>query len=195
MKNLVKLPMALLFLMVSVSCSTDSNSPNSDSLGENPINDFNTPSENAYFGFLYGLSSANVPLDQPIESSSTNLLIGRWKITKIGIDQNDDGNVVYYNYQDYRHKDCGLSYLQFNNDGIVFENCYFNDDDGCILYTGASKWEVVIGSNLKISDYNNIFVVQTSDTELILKYDYNDENYLWAPLQVYYYYDRILATN
>ena len=122
MKNLFKLPIAILYLIVLVSCSTDlpdlpplievvkpqvPEEINDDDPEEN--NDGNTTGIN--FGFFdSGTSSANY-IDMPIESSSTNLFVGRWKIIKIGVDEDDNGDLEYsYNYEDYANKDCGLSF-------------------------------------------------------------------------------------
>ena len=196
MKKLIKLTLTILFVVVYLSCSKDNNIPDIDFTGSNPRNNnipsnnnSNTPSLNIYFGFLDGPGSSNTYIDLPIESSSTNLLIGRWIITKVGVDENNDNHVEYYNYQDFNHKDCGLSFLQFNNDGIAFENCYYNDRGICTLYTEIDNWEL-IDDNLRTTYYNNIFLIHISDTELILKYDWNFENSLWGPMQTYYHYER-----
>lgn len=190
MKNLMR---SLLFLIVLVSCSTDSpNQPEKPVFsGDNPggLNDGNTI--NVYFGFLDGDGSSNTYIDMPIDSSPTNLLIGRWKIIKLGIDENNDGNIRYYNYQEFEHKDCGLSFLQFNNNGVVFENSYYKDNNICTLYSEIDDWELTEENRLKIYVYNNIYLLNVTQSELILKYDWDFENSLWGPLQLYYYYERI----
>lgn len=205
MKKIIKRHLSILLILALLSCSTDSSNEsvnlNLDFTGGNPINNNNahsnnntTPSTNIYFGFLDGPGSSTTYKDMPIESSATNLLVGRWKVTKVGVDESNNNNIVYYNYQDYNHKDCGLSFLQFNNNGTAFENCFYKSNGICTLYVESDSWEL-IGDNLKTTLYNNIYVIQVSDTSLILKYDWNFENSLWGPMQVYYHYQRIVATN
>ncbi|GGD46954.1 hypothetical protein GCM10011361_12250 [Muriicola marianensis] len=143
-----------------------------------------------YFGFLDGEGSSNTYMEMPVESSSANLLIGKWQITKLGIDEANDGNIVYYRYEDYDHKDCGESFLQFNSDGVVFENSYYNNTEDCILYSEIDTYEFIDSDRLKIYVYDNIFLVNLSATELILKYDWAFPNSLWGPTQVYYHYKR-----
>jgi hypothetical protein len=125
-----------------------------------------------------------------MESSPTNLLIGRWNITKLGIDENNNGNIEFFNYLDYYHRDCGASILQFNNDGLVFENTYYKDIS-CTLYSEKANWELVDNNKIKIYVYNNIYIVSVTESELILKYDWDFENSLYGPTQVYYYYTRV----
>ena len=194
MRNLVKLPICFMFLIVLVSCTTDSSSDQIYSVG-NPVgvnNDGNAG--NVYFGFLDGGGSSDNYIDMPIESSSTDLMIGRWKITKLGIDEKNDGNVKYYNYQDFQHIDCGLSFLQFNNNGVVFENVYYKGDyGGCTFFSEMDTYELLENGMIKNYVYNNIYLVNVTQSELILKYDWNFENSLWGPIQVYYFYERIVA--
>ena len=207
MKTLFKLPISMLFLLVLVSCSSDSpNEPqvvtprpnipkdvdentggNNNGSGGN-----NDPYSNPYFGMLDGDGSSDTYIDMPIESSSTHLFVGRWGITKVGIDENNDGNIRHFNYQDYNHKDCGLSFLQFNNDGVVFENSYYKNNGVCTLYAEIDTWELIEPNRFKIYVYDIIYLVEVTETQLILKYDWAFENSLWAPMQVYYYYERIL---
>ena len=198
MKNLFKLPVFMLYIIVSISCTTDSSSEPQGPVfsGGNPGVIDSRDFLRIYFGFLDGEGSSNTYIDMPIESSSTNLVVGRWKITKLGIDHNNDGYIEYYNYQDFNHKDCGLSFLQFNNNGVVFENIFYKDyDDGsCILYSETADWELVEADRFKIYVYNNIYLVNVTQSELILKYDWNFENSLYGPAQVYYYYERIQAS-
>ena len=185
MKNLFKLPISMLYLLVLVSCSSD------------PINEPQPPGKfysntggnnlTMNFGFLDG--NANTYIDMPIESSEINLFIGRWKVTKIGVDHSD-GNMKFYNYQDYKHKDCGDSFLQFNNDGVIFENNYYKNNNACTLYSNIDKWELIEANRFKIGIYDFIYLVEVTQTELTLKYDWNGS--AWAPMQVYYYYERIL---
>ena len=211
MKILFKLPISMLYLLVLVSCTTDSSSKLQAPLyikpqapvGSNPqvpedYND-NTGGNNdgnatsAYFGFLDGAGSSNTYIDMPIESSPTNLIVGRWKIIKLGIDENNDGNIKYYNYQDFENKECGLSFLQFNNE-VVFENSYYKDNGTCTLYSEIDNWELIEANRIKIYAYDNIYVVKVTQSELILKYDWNFANSLYGPTQVYYYYERIQAS-
>jgi len=199
MKKLIKLPICICFIIILVSCTTDS-SNSSENLqdpvfnGGNPTNNNSNSSTNVFFGFLDGDGSYSTYIDMPIESSSTNSMIGRWQITKLGVDENNDGNIIYYSYNNFDHGDCGLSFLQFNNDGTVFENCYYESNGTCTLYSEIDSWEL-IGDNLKIYVYDNIFVVSVTESELILKYDWIFENSLWAPMQAYYYYERFQASN
>ena len=209
MKNLFKLPISMLYLLVLVSCSSDPpNEPQAVTPGpnvpENPRPNFpenprpNVPDypnddtggndpATVNFGFLNG--STNTYIDMPIESSPIHLFIGRWKITKFGGDYSD-GNMKFYNYQDYNHKDCGESFLQFNNDGVVFENNYYKHNNACTLYSNTVKWELIEANRFKIDNIDFIFLVEVNETELILKYDWNYTD--WAPMQTYYHYERIL---
>lgn len=211
MKNLLKLPIFVLYLLVLVACSADPSTPfqgpvdnggnpggdntgggnnGGDNTGGVPIG--NPTSANVYFGFLDGDGSSTTYIDMPAESYPANLLIGRWKITKLGIDENHDGTIHYYNYADFKHDDCGLSFLQFNTNGVVFENSYYKTDGGiCTLYSEMDEWELLQGGRLKIYVYDNIYIIKVSDSHLILKYDWDFENSLYGPAQVYYYYDRI----
>jgi hypothetical protein len=204
MKNLINLPISMLYLLVLVSCSTDSPSelqapvngkPQTpedfnDNTGED--NDGDATSE-YFFGFLDGDGSSNTYIDMPVESSPTNLIVGRWKIIKLGIDENNDGNIKYYNYQDFEHMDCGPSFLQFNNNGVVFENSYYKNNNACTLYSEIDNWELIEANRIKIYVYDNIYLVNVTQSELILKYDWNFANSLYGPMQVYYYYERIQA--
>ena len=149
---------------------------------------------NIYFGFLDGDGSSSSYLEMPIESSPTNLIVGRWIITKISVDENNDGNRVDYDYQDFKHKDCGKSYLQFNNNGIVFENSYFYDNKTgiCNLYSEIDDYEYITEYNIKIYSYFNIYIIKLTQEELILKYDWDFENSLSGPSQVYYHYKRVI---
>ncbi len=207
MKNLFKLPISMMYLLVLVSCSSDP--PNESQVvtprpnlpedvdentggNNNGSGGNNAPYSNPYFGMLDGDGSSDIYIDMPIESSPTHLFIGRWGITKLGIDENNDGNIKQYNYQDYGHKDCGLSFLQFNNDGVVFENSYYKNNGVCTLYTEIDTWELIEPNRFKIYVYDIIYLIEVTQTELILKYNWSFENLLWAPMQVYYYYERIL---
>jgi len=145
-----------------------------------------------YFGFLDGDGSSSKYLEMPVESSSTNLIVGRWIITKISVDANNDGNKVDYDYQDFKNKDCGRSFLQFNNDGVVFENSYFYDSKvgTCNLYSEIDDYEYITEYNIKIYSYSNIYIIKLTQEELVLKYDWNFENSLYGPTQVYYHYKR-----
>lgn len=201
MKNLSFFPVVLLGTIALVSCSTD-DSPVATSVlhpvvltGGNPAA---APEEgnpdapaNVFFGFLDGDGSSTTYIDMPAESSASNLLIGRWNITKLGIDENNDGNIVSYNYADYPHKDCGNSFLQFNNDGVVFENSYFEVDGSCTLFAEIDELEVIGENRFRIYNYDNIYLVSLTQSELVLKYDWNFENSLYGPMQVYYYYTRV----
>ena len=200
LKNLVRLPKLVWFLIL-VSCTTDSPKvENAAVYGDNPgtINEdrpTNSNPTNIFFGFLDGEGSSSTYLDMPIDSSSSNLFIGRWKIVKLGVDENNDGNIRYYKYQDFEHKDCGISFLQFNNDGVVFENSYYKQNGTCTLYSEIDNWELIEANRFKIYVYNNIYLVDVTPTELILKYDWNFANSLYGPEQVYYYYERIQKPN
>lgn len=197
MKTLVKLPIAMMYLIVLVSCTTDSpgeppvipQAP--DTPHNNPIENNDDYSADLYFGFLDGSSSSNTFIDMPIESSPTSLIVGRWKIIKIGIDENNNGNIKFYNYVDYEHQDCGESFLQFNNDGVAFENNYYKNESTCTLYAEIDNYEFIGANRLKVHVYNNIFLVDVTQSELILKYDWDFENSLYGPMQVFYYYERI----
>tara|TARA_R110002051_G_scaffold318360_1_gene400644 strand:- start:131 stop:724 length:594 start_codon:yes stop_codon:yes gene_type:complete len=193
MKNMVKLPLSILFLIVVVSCTTDS--PNETQVpvfsGGNPGEKNDDYSKGVYFGFLDGDGSSDTYIDMPIESSSTNLIVGRWKISKIGIDEINDGNIRYFDFQDFEHKDCGLSFLQFNNNGVVFENSYYNDNGTCTLYSEIDDWQLIEANKFKIYVYDNIYLINVTQSELILKYDWNFENSLYGPMQVYYYFERM----
>ncbi|MBC8769314.1 lipocalin family protein [Arenibacter sp. BSSL-BM3] len=197
MKKLVELPLSILFLIVMVSCTKDS--PNSPKLpvfsGGNPGEKNDNYATGLYFGFLDGDGSSNTYIDMPIESSSSNLLVGRWIITKLGIDENNDGNIRYFEFQDFDHKDCGLSFLQFNNNGVVYENSYYNDNVTCTLYSEIDEWELNEANKLNIYVYDNIYLIDVSQSELILKYDWRFENSLYGPMQVYYYFERILESS
>ena len=98
MKNAIKLPIYVLYLIVLVSCTTDSPSElqtpinNSDNSGGSGNTGGNSYLTNPFFGFLDGDGSSNTYIDMPIESSITNLIVGRWKFIKIGVDENNDGN-------------------------------------------------------------------------------------------------------
>jgi hypothetical protein len=192
MKNLVFLPITLLYVIVLVSCTADA-----PSKAQVPVYSGGKPGEKnddfttgVYFGFLDGGSSSSTYLEMPIESSPTKLIVGRWNIKRLGIDENNDGNLRYFNYQDYEHKDCGLSFLQFNNDGVVFENSYYKSNGSCTLFSEINKWELIEENRFKIHVYDNIYLVNVTQTELVLKYDWSFENSLWAPMQVFYYYER-----
>lgn len=203
MKNLFNFPISILFLIVLVSCTSDSSNEFETPVksGGNPggfiVDDDTTNngnSTNVFFGFLDGDGSSNTYIDMPIESSTTNLFVGRWKILKVGIDENNDGNIKYYKYQDFHHKDCGLSFLQFNN-GVVFENTYYKNDGTCTLYSEIDNWELIENNRFKIYVYDNIYLINVTESELILKYNWSFINSLYAPMQVYYYYERIPPTN
>jgi hypothetical protein len=200
MKKLIKLPIYILYLIILVSCTTDSPSElkapviYGGSTGGNGDTGGNYAT-NPFFGFLDGEGSSNTYIDMPIESSSTNLIVGRWKITKQGIDENNNGNIKYYNYLDYKHNECGLSFLQFNNNGVVFENSFYNDNGTCILYSEIDNWELLENNRIKIYVYDNIYLVKVTQSEIILKYDWNFENSLYGPSQVYYHYERIVEEN
>ncbi|GAA4324718.1 hypothetical protein GCM10023115_41590 [Pontixanthobacter gangjinensis] len=144
---------------------------------------------NIFFGLLDGDGSSDIYIDMPIESSPTNLFVGRWNIIKVGIDEYNDGRIKYFNYQDFDHKDCGSSFLQFNN-GVVFENSYYKNNGTCTLYSEIDDWELIENNRFKIFVYDNIYLIKVTEAELILKYDWRFENSLYAPLQVYYYYER-----
>lgn len=201
MKKLFKLPISMLYLVVLVSCTTDSPSePQGVPPGKpQPPEDFNDNTggnNNGYAnpssGFLDGDSSSNTYIDMPIESSPTNLFIGRWKKTKFGIDENNDGNIKYYNYQDFEHKDCPISFLQFNNDGVVFENNSYYKNNACTINSEIDNWELIEANRFKIYVYDFIFLVKVTQSELILKYDWSYS--AWGPMQTYYY-ERIQPTN
>ncbi len=196
MKKLVKLPLSILFLIVMVSCTKDSQNELQVPVfsGGNPGERDNDYSTGLYFGFLDGDGSSTTYIDMPIESSPTDLIVGRWKITKLGIDENNDGNVKYFDFQDFEHKDCGTSFLQFNNDGVVFENSYYNDNGTCTLYSEIDEWELIEENKFKIYVYENIYLSSVTQSELILKYDWSFENSLYAPVQVYYYFERMLES-
>jgi hypothetical protein len=184
-----------------VSCTTDSPSElqipanNIDNIGGSGNTGGNNYLINPFFGFLDGDGSSNTYIDMPVKSSLTNLIVGRWKFIKVGVDENNDGNIKYYNYLDYKHNECGLSFLQFNNDGIVFENSYYNGNGTCTLYSEIDNWELLENNRIKIYVYNNIYLVKVTQSEIILKYDWNFENSLYGPTQVYYHYERILVRN
>ncbi len=61
----------------------------------------------------------------------------------MGIDANNDGTIKYHNYQDFEHKSCGFSFLQFNDDGVVFENSYYKNDGTCTLFSEMARWELI----------------------------------------------------
>lgn len=192
MKHLIELPISILCFIVLVSCTTDD--PSTPQLPTNAgvnrvvkTDSSLTKQTNLYFGFLKGGGSSNTYIDKPIESSPTDLIVGRWSITKMGVDENNDGNVKYYGYED---QDCGLSFLQFNNDGVVFENTYYKNNGTCTLYSEIDDWELTEANRIKISDYNNIYLVDVTESVLVLKYDWNFENSLYGPTQVYYYFER-----
>lgn len=152
-----------------------------------------TPSEtNIYFGFLDGDGSSETYIDMPIESSTENLIVGRWKIVKLGVDENNDGKIQFYNYKDFEHEVCGESFLQFNNDGVVFENSYYKQNSICTLFVEIDTWEFIEENRLKIYVYDIIYLIEVTQSQLVLKYDWRFENSLWAPLQVYYYFERIV---
>lgn len=147
---------------------------------------------NVYFGFLDGDVDSDTYIDMPIESSPSNLVIGRWRIVKLGIDANNDGTIKYHNYQDFEHKSCGFSFLQFNDDGVVFENSYYKNDGTCTLFSEMAKWELIEENRFKIYVYDIIYLIKVTPTELVLKYDWDFENSLYGPTQVFYYYERVL---
>lgn len=188
-----------MYLMVPVSCSPDYPPEAKPPVfsGGNPggNNDGDTAAvddePNIFFGFLDGDGSSTTYIDMPVESSPSNLLVGRWQIDRLGIDENNDGKIKYYEYQDYHHEDCGFSFLQFNNNGVVFENSYYKDSGTCILYSEIDHYEFLEAKRLKIYVYENIYVIKLTESELILKYDWAFENSLWGPMQVYYYYTRV----
>ncbi|MFE3869224.1 hypothetical protein ACFX5E_14250 [Flavobacterium sp. LS2P90] len=187
-----------MYLIVLVSCTTDSPSELQAPVisGGNTGGSGNTGGNyatNPFFGFLDGDGSSSTYIIMPIESSSTNLIISRWKIIKEGVDENNDGNIKYYNYLDYKHNEYGLSFLQFNNNGVVFENAYYNDNGTCILYSERVNWELLENNRIKIYVYNNIYLVKVTQSELILKYEWNFANSLYGPAQVYYHYERIVV--
>lgn len=151
---------------------------------------------NLWFAFLDIHYNDRSYINMPIESSSSNLIVGRWKITKIGIDELNNGNVIYYNYLDYRHYECGISFVQFNNNGIVFENSYYNNNSTCVLWTtDLQNWEQIANNRFKIGNYNNIYLINVNQSELVLKYDWNFDGSLYGPTQTYFYFERILAAN
>ena len=199
MKKLLNLPVFLLGAILLVSCSTDPVLKSTIVLNPRTIAVPDTQQVVAdadvdfipYFGFLDGDGSATTYIDMPAESSPSNLIIGRWSITKLGIDENNDGNIIFYAYDDYDHKECGNSFLQFNNDGIVFENIYYGKDGSCTLEVEIDDWEVIGENRFQIYVYNNIYVVTLTETELVLKYDWDFENSLYGPAQYYYYYKRV----
>ena len=199
MKNLFQFPMLLMYLMVLVSCTTDFpdevRAPvftGDDSGGNDYVDTTQVDDEpGVYFGFLDGSGSSSTYMDTPIESSASNLMVGRWYITKLGIDENNDGNIKYYEYDDFDHEECGVSFLQFNSDGVVFENSYYKENGTCTLFSEIDEYEFIEEHRLKIYVYDNIYVVNVTESELILKYDWNFENSLWGPTQVYYYYIRV----
>lgn len=199
MRRSCNFPVVLLGTIVLVSCSTDSppriNTPAND---RPPIISDDTGGEdnaeavfNPYFGFLDGDGSSSTFIDIPAENSSSNLLIGRWQITKIGIDENNDGNVKEYGYEDFKHKDCGTGFLQFNADGVVFENSYYENEGTCTFFAETDNWEELGENRFKVYSYDNIYLVSLTQQELVLKYDWNFENSLYGPVQVYYHYVRI----
>lgn len=205
MKNLFKLPITISSLIVLVSCSAEI--PNEPPVyrqvtppvpgvpHEDPEENNDPYEANLYFGFLDGDGSSDTYIDMPIESSPTHLFVGRWKINKIGIDENNDGKIKHYNYENYAHKDCGKSFLQFNKDGVVFENSYYKSENSCTLYVEIDDWELIEPDRFKIYVYDIIYLLKVNETELILKYDWRFEGSLYAPVQVYYYYERILPTD
>ncbi len=91
--------------------------------------------------------------------------------------------------------DCGPSFLQFNNNGVVFENSYYKNDGTCTLYSEIDDWELIETNRFKIYVYDNIYLINVTESELILKYDWRFENSLYAPVQVYYYYERFQDPN
>ncbi|SFA86410.1 Lipocalin-like domain-containing protein [Flavobacterium swingsii] len=212
MKKIITLPICILYLMVLVSCTTDSSadsqvpanySENTASMGYIGVggtgstgggSNTGSPSiiTNPYFGFLDGDGNYDFFIDMPIESSPSNLIIGRWEITKLGIDENNDGNIMYYNYADYNHRVCGKNILQFNNNGTVFENSYYNNNGICSIHSEKDDFEFLENDRLKIYVYDNIYIVKVTQTELVLKYDWDFDGSLYGPMQAYYYFDRIV---
>ncbi|WP_200977897.1 hypothetical protein [Echinicola sp. 20G] len=193
MKNILKVSLPILYLSLLISCTIDSSDD-----PQRPSNFWTAPERNSsnsasniYFGFLDGDGSSSTLLDMPKDSSSTHLFIGRWQITKIGIDENNDGNIIYHQYKDFRHKDCGNAFLQFNNDGVVFENIYFRENGKCKLFSEIDRWELIATNRFKIYLYENIYLEKVSLSEMVLKYDWNFENSLYGPTQVYYYFERL----
>ncbi|TXE07378.1 hypothetical protein ES711_11465 [Gelidibacter salicanalis] len=148
-----------------------------------------------YYGFLDGDVDSDTYIDMSIESFPSNLIIGRWRIVKLGIDAKNDGTIKYHNYQDFEHNSCGFSFLQFNNDGVVFENSYFKYDGKCTLFSEMAKWELIEENRFKIYVYDNIYLINVTATELVLKYDWDFINSLYGPTQVFYYYERVLDSN
>jgi hypothetical protein len=194
MKTTLKFSTGILGVLLLISCTEDVHMERLEPVepvfsGGNPGED-NGHKKNVYFGFLDGGGSSDEYIDMPIENSSINLLIGRWQIIKLGIDENNDGKIDFYNYSDYEHKECGQSFLQFNSD-VVFENNYYNDEGTCTLYVEIDNWELIEPDRLKIYVYDIIYIIDVTSTELILKYDWRFENSLYGPMQVYYYYERI----
>lgn len=197
MKKIYEILVLLPIFCLVFSCSTDNlsevllNNPSTvDNNNGGGVSNVNNPSFSINWSYSDG-----VYRDYPIESSSTNLLIGRWKPTKMGVDENNDGNVIYYNYSDYKHLECGNSFLQFNNDGVVIENNYYNDNVKCSLYSLNSTW-LLYGDNsnkLRIGDIVIDFyhIISVNQNELIIKIDWNFVNSLYGPTQVYYYFERI----
>ena len=202
MKNLFKSPIAILYLIVLVSCSTDDTLTVSPNLPPEIANDFYDDMGKGidssllfYFKFLAGEDSETY-IDMPIESSSTNLFVGRWKITQHGVDYDNNGKLDFSeNYEDRGHNDCGISILQFNNDGVVFENIYNKYKGACKISSQFDNWKLIAANRLKIGCCDNIYVVKVSESELILKYDYDIENSCFSPMQIYYYYERILPSD
>ncbi|MCP9198824.1 hypothetical protein MKO06_02830 [Gramella sp. GC03-9] len=200
MKNSAKFSVLLSCIIVTVSCSTDS--PVQNQISDlSPINSGSDQPENIatgneensinyFFGFLDGDGSSNTYLDRPVDEFDNQLFIGRWKITKLGIDNNNDGTIMYYNYEDFDHKNCGESFLQFNIDGTVFENSYYSNAGECTLFSEIDTWELIETNRFKIYVYDNIYLLKATKTELVLKYDWIFENSLYAPMQVYYHYQR-----
>ena len=200
MKNLFQLPIAMMFSIVLVSCSTDSQDikPVKQKVRPQVPQEFNYDEEefnevpsNIYFGFLEGRGNSDTYLEMPIESSTIHFFVGRWKIVKMGVDAFNNGNVEYYYYKEYPNKDCELSFLQFNNDGFVFENSYYKAENVCTLFTVMDYWQLIEANRFKIYNYNNIYLVKANESELILKYDWSVESSIFSPMQLYYHYERI----
>lgn len=180
------------------SCSTEE-SGTQPSSNQFPIDNGNNGGNSNViipsFGINWTPNHDDIYRDYPIERSSENLLIGRWKPFKMGVDENNDGNVKYYNYSDYRHLECGNSFLQFNNDGVIIENDYYNDNIKCSLYSLQATWNLFgdDSNRLRIDNVDFYHIISVNERELVIKIDWNFENSLYGPSQVYYYYERIQA--
>lgn len=198
MKNFIKLPVFTAYLILLVSCTKDSpvhTNPTPQAKPQVPV-DFNDRVENndgdlknRYFAFLDGDGSFDTYIDMPVESSPKHLFIGRWQMSKFGLDEYGNGNIKYDDFEDFEHKNCGQSFLQFNNDGVVFEN-YYHKETTCNLNVEIDNWELIGENRLKIYVYDFIYLVKVTETELVLKYDWSPT--AWGPMQVYYHYERIL---